>query len=169
MAGITQLGKGMMTLGCLLFIGLMSLWFGDLEEDRAYPNRSPTSLIENGVIAVTLKQDRQGHYTVRGLINDSPIDFLVDTGATEVVIPAGLAERLNLERGRAKRASTANGPVTVYQTNLTRLSIADLHFDNVSGVINPGMNGTAVLLGMSVLKHLELTQTGNTLVLKRQQ
>ena len=168
MAGITQLGKGMMTLGCLLFIGLMSLWFGDLEEDRAYPNRSPTGLIENGVIAVTLKQDRQGHYTVRGLINDSPIDFLVDTGATEVVIPAGLAERLNLERGRAKRASTANGPVTVYQTNLTRLSIADLHFDNVSGVINPGMNGTAVLLGMSVLKHLELTQTGNTLVLKRQ-
>jgi aspartyl protease family protein len=162
MAGITQLGKGMMTLGCLLFIGLMSLWFGDLEEDRAHPNRSPTSLIENGVIAVTLKQDRQGHYTVRGLINNSPIDFLV-------VIPAGLAERLNLERGRAKRASTANGPVTVYQTNLTRLSIADLHFDNVSGVINPGMNGTAALLGMSVLKHLELTQTGNTLVLKRQQ
>ena len=169
MAGITQLGKGMMTLGSLLVIGLMSLWFGDLEEDRAYPNRSPTGLIENGVIAVTLKQDRQGHYTVRGLINNSPIDFLVDTGATEVVIPAGLAERLNLERGRAKRASTANGPVTVYQTNLTRLSIADLHFDNVSGVINPGMNGTAVLLGMSVLKNLELTQTGNTLVLKRQQ
>ena len=169
MAGISQLGKGMMTLGCLLFIGLMSLWFGDLEKDRAHPNRSPRSLIENGVIAVTLKQDRQGHYTVRGLINNSPIDFLVDTGATEVVIPAGLAERLNLERGRAKRASTANGPVTVYQTNLTRLSIADLHFDNVSGVINPGMNGTAALLGMSVLKHLELTQTGNTLVLKRQQ
>jgi aspartyl protease family protein len=169
MAGITQLGKGMMTLGSLLFIGLMSLWFGDLEKDRAHPNRSPRSLIENGVIAVTLKQDRQGHYTVRGLINNSPIDFLVDTGATEVVIPAGLAERLNLERGRAKRASTANGPVTVYQTNLTRLSIADLHFDNVSGVINPGMNGTAALLGMSVLKHLELTQTGNTLVLKRQQ
>jgi len=168
MAGISQLGKGMMTLGCLLFIGLMSLWFGDLEKDRAHPNRSPRSLIENGVIAVTLKQDRQGHYTVRGLINNSPIDFLVDTGATEVVIPAGLAERLNLERGRAKRASTANGPVTVYQTNLTRLSIADLHFDNVSGVINPGMNGTAALLGMSVLKHLELTQTGNTLVLKRQ-
>jgi aspartyl protease family protein len=159
----------MITLGCLLFIGLMSLWFGDLEEDRAHPNRSPTSFVENGVIAVTLKQDRQGHYTVRGLINNSPIDFLVDTGATEVVIPAGLAERLNLERGRAKRASTANGPVTVYQTNLTRLSIADLHFDNVSGVINPGMNGTAALLGMSVLKHLELTQTGNTLVLKRQQ
>ena len=169
MAGITQLGKGMMTLGCLLFIGLMSLWFGDIEEDRSYPNRTPVSLDENGVIAVTLKQDRRGHYTVSGLINNFPIDFLVDTGATEVVIPAGLAERLNLERGRAKRASTANGSVTVYQTNLARLSIADLHFDNVSGVINPGMNGTAALLGMSVLKNLELTQTGNTLVLKRQQ
>jgi len=49
------------------------------------------------------------------------------------------------------------------------LSIADLHFDNVSGVINPGMRGNAALLGMSVLKNLELTQTGNTLVLKRKQ
>ena len=169
MAGITQLGKAMMTLGCLLFIGLMSLWFGEIEEDRSYPNRTPTSLTENGVIAVTLKQDRQGHYTVSGLINNAPIDFLIDTGATEVVIPAGLAERLNLARGRAKRASTANGPVTVYQTNLEKLSIADLHFDNVSGVINPGMRGNAALLGMSVLKTLELTQTGNTLVLKRKQ
>ena len=169
MAGITQLGKGMMVLGCLLFIGWMSLWFGDLEEDRAYPNRTPTSFTENGVAAVTLKQDRQGHYTVSGLINNAPIDFLVDTGATEVVIPAGLAARLNLQRGRALRASTANGPVTVYQTNLARLSIADLHFDNVSGVINPGMTGTAALLGMSVLKNLELTQTGKVLVLKRKQ
>ena len=169
MAGITQLGKGMMAVGWLLFIGLMSFWFNSIEEDRSYPNRTPSSHTENGVISVTLKQDRQGHYTVRGLINNSPIDFLVDTGATEVVIPAGLAKRLNLQPGRAKRASTANGPVTVYQTNLARLSIADLHFDNVSGLINPGMTGTSALLGMSVLKHLELTQTGNTLVLKRQQ
>ena len=169
MAGISQLGKGMMVLGCFLFIGLMSLWFGDIEQERLYPNRTPTSLTENGVIAVTLKQDRQGHYTVSGLINNAPIDFLVDTGATEVVIPARLAERLNLQRGSARRASTANGPVTVYQTNLARLSIADLHFDNVSGVINPGMNGNAALLGMSVLKNLELTQTGKVLVLKRKQ
>jgi len=59
--------------------------------------------------------------------------------------------------------------VTVYQTNLARLSIADLHFDNVSGVINPGMTGTSALLGMSVLKNLELTQTGNVLILRRKQ
>ena len=169
MAGITQLGKGLMTLGCLLFIGLMSFWFKGIEEDRSYPNRTPTSHTENGVISVTLKQDRQGHYIVSGLINNEPLNFLVDTGATEVVIPARLAERLNLQRGRAKRASTANGSVTVYQTNLARLSIADLHFDNVSGVINPGMNGTSALLGMSVLKNLELTQTGNVLILRRKQ
>ena len=169
MAGITQLGKGMMAVGWLLFIGLLSFWFNSIEEDRSYPNRTPSSHTENGVISVTLKQDRQGHYIVSGLINSEPLNFLVDTGATEVVIPAGLAKRLNLQPGRAKRASTANGPVTVYQTNLARLSIADLHFDNVSGVINPGMTGTSALLGMSVLKNLELTQTGNVLILRRKQ
>ena len=169
MAGITQLGKTMMVFGCFLFIGLMSLWFGEIEQERLFPNKTPASQNENGVIAVTLKQDRQGHYTVSGLINNAPIDFLGDTGATDVVIPAGLAKQLNLQPGRARRASTANGPVTVYQTNLATLSIADLHFNNVSGVINPGMTGKAALLGMSVLKNLELTQTGKVLVLQRKQ
>ncbi|MBT5054028.1 MAG: TIGR02281 family clan AA aspartic protease, partial [Gammaproteobacteria bacterium] len=92
MAGITQLGKGMMAVGWLLFIGLMSFWFNSIEEDRSYPNRTPSSHTENGVISVTLKQDRQGHYIVSGLINSEPLNFLVDTGATEVVIPAGLAK-----------------------------------------------------------------------------
>jgi aspartyl protease family protein len=93
MAGITQLGKTMMVFGCFLFIGLMSLWFGEIEQERLFPNKTPASQNENGVIAVTLKQDRQGHYTVSGLINNAPIDFLVDTGATDVVIPAGLAKQ----------------------------------------------------------------------------
>lgn len=32
--------------------------------------------------------------------------------------------------------------------------------------LNPGMADDQVLLGMSVLKHLEFTQRGNTLILR---
>ena len=169
MAGMTQLGKGMMIAGCLLFIGLMTLWFGEVERDRDFPNRSPTSTIEGDARAVYLKQGRQGHYTVTGYIDREPILFLVDTGATDVVIPEGVARRLNLQPGRARRANTANGVITVYETEIKTLEIASLTFNNVRGSINPGMRGEAALLGMSVLRQVELEQSQGTLILRKRQ
>lgn len=166
MAGINQLGKGMMIAGCVIFLGVLTLWFGAVEEDRQYPNRNPTSLESAGKTSVLLEQDRRGHYTVRGYINNRPIDFLVDTGATDVVIPQNLAINLGLKPGRPRQANTAAGVITVYQTNIPTLAIAGLTFDNVSGVVNPGMAGGAALLGMSVLRHLDLEQTGSTLILR---
>ena len=167
MAGITQLGKGMMITGCLLFIGLMTLWFGEIEQDRAFPNRSPNSTIEGDERAVYLKQDRQGHYTVTGYINREPVLFLVDTGATDVVIPEGMANRLNLQKGRPRRANTANGVITVYETQVQTLEIAGLIFNNVRGSINPGMRGDAALLGMSVLGQVELEQSQGMLTIRK--
>lgn len=166
MAGINQLGKGMMVVGSLTFLGVLTLWFGDIEQDRHYPNRNLKSIEQAGMTTVTLRQDRQGHYTFTGRINGQPVDFLVDTGATDVVIPQNVAVRLGLQPGRPQRANTAAGTITVYQTVIPTLEIAGLRFDNVSGVVNPGMEGGAALLGMSVIRHLDLEQTGRTLILR---
>jgi len=43
--------------------------------------------------------------------------------------------------------------------------MGELEFRNARAHINPGLSG-AVLLGMNVLQHYELIQSGNTLIIR---
>lgn len=102
-----------------------------------------------------------------GKINDHSVVFLVDTGATEVVIPADLAEKIGLRPGRQSYAQTANGVVAVYSTRVDKLELGTLEFREVAASINPGMSGNEVLLGMSALRHVEMIQKDNKLTLRQ--
>ncbi|MBN0988876.1 TIGR02281 family clan AA aspartic protease [Amphritea pacifica] len=116
---------------------------------------------------VVLQRNRQGHYVAPGTINGQPVQFLLDTGATDISIPGTLADTLRLTPGRVSYASTANGTIKVYDTRLDSVALGGLSLADVSAHINPHMQGETVLLGMSFLQHLELIQRGDTLTLKR--
>lgn len=96
--------------------------------------------------------------------NRSP--YLIDTGASDVAIPEVTANRLGLQRGRPVRYQTANGHVTGYQTQLDSVAIGPLLVNDVRASINPGYRADEILLGMTVLRRLEFTQRGNTLILR---
>ena len=116
---------------------------------------------------VALKRNRLGHYVTAGTINGEPVVFLLDTGATGVAVPAELANRLRLRRGRAMVTNTANGPSRSYQTRLNEVGIGDIRLNNVQATIAPGLQMREVLLGMSFLKYIEFTQRGDTLTLRQ--
>lgn len=118
-----------------------------------------------GVPELVLKSDRYGQYVLIGSANGERIEFLVDTGASQISIPIRVANRLNLARGRSYPVQTANGEVTVYATELDEVSIGPFAMKNVTAHINPGMNGDVALLGMSFLRYFELKQTGGELTI----
>lgn len=113
--------------------------------------------------AVVLNGTRRGHYRVQGYINGHSVDFLVDTGATQVSIPEGLAEKIGLPRGRAGVAQTANGLATIYATQIDSLTIGPLQRTQVPAHISPGLGDGEALLGMSFLRHFNLVQRENQL------
>lgn len=135
-----------------------------LERNRNPNNRVITSS-ENGKRSITLERSRYGHYLVTGTINNAEVDFLVDTGATSVSIPAVFADKIGLQRGAPIQISTANGISVAYQTRIDSLQIGDLEVRNATAHINPGLSDE-VLLGMSVLKHYELVQRDGTLIIR---
>jgi aspartyl protease family protein len=70
---------------------------------------------------VTLAADARGHFVTEGTVNGNPVRFLVDTGATSVVLPGRDAERLGLDYRKGERGlnQTANGVVATYHVPST--------------------------------------------------
>lgn len=122
---------------------------------------------EAGKSAVVVIKADNHQYRSYGFINRQRVVFLVDTSATGVSIPEAIANRANLKKGYAFQASTANGIITVYHTVIPRLEIGEIVLTDVMGNINPSMQGTKVLLGMSALKQLEIIQRQNRLILRQ--
>lgn len=158
----------MLMLSFVLGLGLLTYYFSGVLERRENPNQFLSSeTASDGSITVNLLRNPQGHYVLDGQINGRTIRFLLDTGATDVVVPARLAQETGLVPEFATRASTANGIITVHSTNIATLNIGAITLNNIPASINPEMHTDTVLLGMSALRRLEFTQRGNQLTLRQ--
>ena len=108
--------------------------------------------------SVELKPGAFGHYRAQAEINGRPVEVLVDSGASLVVLSHEDAERAGL-RPRAQdytqRVGTANGVTRVAPMLLDRVSIGDISVRNVEAAIGePGKLGQS-LLGMTFLGRLQ--------------
>lgn len=148
-------------------LALLAVMFEGQEQRRANPNLHPASTTDaSGEITVTLQRNRKGHYVAGGSINRHKVTFLLDTGATDVVVPGALAKRIGLQAESRGYAVTAAGTVPVSRTVLDSVQIGGIELYRVQATINPHMEGDGVLLGMSALRQVEFTQRGNQLTLR---
>ena len=162
-----RIGTGMIAAGFVLALVLMTTFFDGFLNNARNPNSNPESNINAaGATEVVLQSNRQGQYVMTGLINNIEAEFILDTGATDVVIPAGLAEATRLEYGYQSQAITANGQVTIYGTVIDELRLGNITLYNVRASINPAMHESMVLLGMSALRQIEFVQQGSQLTLR---
>ena len=160
-------GRVFMVLAWCAALFLATRFFGQWEVRQQNPNMVVSSERGEDFIEVKLASNNQGHFVASGQINGQPVDFMLDTGATDVSIPAELAERLKLEKGFGVTLSTANGRTQGYRTRIDRLQLGDIVLRDVRALVVPGLDGKQVLLGMSALNQLEFTQRGGTMLLRQ--
>lgn len=110
-----------------------------------------------------------GMYTVTGSINHQLADFVVDTGATYVTMNEKHAKRLGLDYSKSQKimVTTAKGKTTarVFTINSVRVGGIELH--NVKAAIVNEFESNRMLLGMSFLRQVEMTQKNGLMVLKK--
>lgn len=161
-------GKTMMVIAWVFGILALTQLFGMWEDNQRNPNQNPDVSRSGSAITVTLKQNRHGHYRVSGQINGKPAEFILDTGATDVVVPQALAPRYGLEGLGRQYGVTANGLVEMQNARIDEISIGQFKLYNVAASINPGMHqNQPVLLGMSALKHLDIQQSNGQMTLSQ--
>ena len=166
--GTGRTGRIMVYASWILAALLLTWMFSTLLDRQRNPNTNVDSTVgPAGEKTVVLKRNRFGHYVTSGKINGKGVEFLLDTGATVVSVPDHLATRLGLERGPSRVAQTANGLITTHATTLDSVKIGAIELTGINASINPHSATREVLLGMSFLKHLQLTQRGDTLTLQQ--
>ncbi|MDI3326831.1 TIGR02281 family clan AA aspartic protease [Pontibacterium granulatum] len=149
----------------LALLAGMTVYFGGVLDKRNNPNQHLAT--QNGPAGeVVLKRNAYGHYVAPGLINNTPVVFMLDTGATSISIPKTVADRMHLNPRGSSQVSTANGSITVYNVRLDSVSLGSITLNDMRAHINPYMEGETVLLGMSFMQHLEMIQKGDTLRLR---
>ncbi len=110
-----------------------------------------------------------GHYFVDGLINGNGVRFLVDTGATAVVINKNDARRMGIlyrVDGSPTRVETASGIETAYRVKFKEVTIRALSLKQVDGIVVDGSFPREALLGQSFLNRLNMRREGQMLELQ---
>lgn len=129
---------------------------------------------------ITVSTQRIGYqHRVGGVVvgpggSPVPVDFVIDTGASTVVLPTSMIDRLGIDRGqlRESRAQTARGMVGILTGRLDTVEIGGprnpvIAWDvEVAFVEDRYLGGTA-LLGMSFLGRYTVTidDTNATMIL----
>lgn len=134
----------------LIFLMAMLVYsFRDRLRDSLFP--AMTTQVEGG--AIELRRQGDGHFHARIEVNGAPIEFMVDTGATRIVLSqrdaraAGIdVENLNY----LSRAQTANGPVQLAPVRLRRVIFGGLEASNLRANVSAGGLDVS-LLGMDFL------------------
>ena len=148
-------------LGTIVAVGLWS----DIRDTVA-----PRQAIMQGGAQVVVPMQHDGHFYLTLEVNGTPVRFVVDTGATEMVLSAEDAARIGLSPEAlvfSGRAFTANGTVETAPVMLRTVALGGVVDEGVRAVVNSGDLGES-LLGMSYLRRFDRIEiSGGQLVLER--
>lgn len=151
----------------LIFVGVAAgaaLW-----DDIRGASDTRQSVFQDGD-RIVARRAPDGHYRLTLGINGTPVRFLVDTGATDMVLTMQDAQRAGLARDDLRfvgRAVTANGMVQTAPVTLETVELGGIVDRNIPAQVSGGdMPGS--LLGMRYLSRFaEVTMAGDTLTLLR--
>lgn len=118
--------------------------------------------------SAVLAADSRGHFFTEAMVNDVMLRFVVDTGASVVVIPGADAMRLGIDwrKGQRRTLQTANGRTSGYQLKLDKVRVGGIELHDVDGIVLE--EGLSIgLLGMSFLNRVEMLREGSQMTLTR--
>jgi aspartyl protease family protein len=124
----------------------------------------------SGGRTVTLRKGDNGHFQTAAIVDGRQLDFLVDTGASAIILRESEAARLGIfpsARDYTTRLSTANGVIMAAPVALNRVEVGGLVVYDVAAIVLPDEALAQNLLGMSFLSKVRWEHRNGLLVLEQ--
>jgi aspartyl protease family protein len=123
-------------------------------------------IASSGPQVLTMNADPHGHFHTGVSINGVEVMGVIDTGATLLTMSAATANSMGIttEGSQMAGAVTANGNITTFNKMVPTVRIGDIVLDNVEIAIS---EKSPTLIGMSVLKRLNITESNGQMILSR--
>jgi aspartyl protease family protein len=119
---------------------------------------------------IVVPRNPNGHYYIQTQVNGAPVRFVLDTGATSIVLTREDAKAAGLDVSDLNfysRAMTANGEVRTAPVRLDSIALGPVTDTNVNAVVNEGEMSSS-LMGMTYLQRWgKIEIAGDTLTLVR--
>ncbi|MES2961174.1 MAG: TIGR02281 family clan AA aspartic protease [Pseudomonadota bacterium] len=116
---------------------------------------SSIQITDAGEMIINLAQD--GHFYMDVEVNESPMRFMIDTGASDIVISLAEARRIGIKTEKLnfnKSYQTANGISWGASVVLKTMKVGNMVFYDIPASVNSAEMGTP-LLGMSFLRRFK--------------
>jgi aspartyl protease family protein len=155
-------------LGIICFWALLTwgAYFAFSEFFKPIPQVISTS----GDLILTRSKD--GHFYAQGTVNGAAVRFLVDTGASLVVVDETLARSVGLTYGEPTVFRTANGSLQGYIAPNATVTVGSLSISNMRvgvglRVGSEGHGEREALLGQNFLSKFDVTMSQDQLTLRK--
>jgi len=129
----------------------------------------PGYAVPTGPNTVVLTESQGGGYEAVAQVNGQPVTFVVDTGASEIVLSPADAQRLGADPGALKfehHYETANGVGLGADWKVQSLAVGPIRLSDVAVSVNQTPMSRS-LLGMTFLRRLESFEfKGDQLILR---
>lgn len=150
----------------LIFVGVAAgygLW-----QDMGISGQRQSIVADGREISLNMAQD--GHFYLTLTVRDIPVRFMIDTGATSVVLSDRDAARLGIDRRSLAfvgEARTANGTIRTARVMLDDVRLEGHPEGAVAAWVGDGRLDVS-LLGMDFLNRFERVEiSGSRLILRR--
>ena len=117
---------------------------------------------------IALTESSGGHFMTAGQINGRAVQFMVDTGATHIVMSLLDAERagISYKNGQRVRMTTANGDADGFRIKLNSVRVGDVEVYDIDAVVTP-QPMPFMLLGNSFLARFQMKRDNNLMTLDK--
>jgi aspartyl protease family protein len=128
----------------------------------------PAPLVVTASGDLVIPKSRNGHFHVEGRVNGHPVHFMVDTGASMVVVSEAFARTADLPQGVPITFRTANGELPGRVVQGVPVAVGPVAVSGIRvGVGLVGGDADEALLGQSFLSQFDVTMERDRMVLRR--
>lgn len=129
---------------------------------EAPPPPAPTF---SGDGSMEVQRQANGHFYVPGSIANTPVTFMVDTGASVTSISSDLARQAGIRNCKEVQFQTANGTATGCIALVPNMTLGNFVLQNITVAVMPNMEIN--LLGANVLRNFQVSQNDSMMLIGR--